>query len=82
MVNFQIIWILEIFFINFKSMVYPRYIKGTNGHKSFVIRSGKELENIMEELDDIKFYGQAKKEDTGERTLCCDYFKSRKSKNT
>ncbi len=50
--------------------VHPQYIKDTNGNKSLVILSTKEFDSIMEELEDIediKLYDDAKKNDTGER---------------
>ena len=64
--------------------VHPQYIKDANGKKSLVILPAKEFDTIMEELEeleDIKFYDKAKKEDTGERILFSDYLKSRKKKN-
>lgn len=54
------------------------------GNKSLVILSVKEFDwmlNVLEELEDIKLYDEAKKDDTGERVLFSDYLKSRKSKN-
>jgi hypothetical protein len=35
----------------------------------------------LEDLEDIKLYGKAKEEDTGERILFSDYLESRKKKN-
>ena len=35
----------------------------------------------MEELEDIRLYDQAKKEDNGERILFSEYLKNRKQKN-
>lgn len=64
--------------------VHPQYIKDTKGNKSLVVLSVHEFESIMEELDeleDIRLYDEAKKEDTGERMLFSDYLASRKSKN-
>lgn len=64
--------------------IHPQYIKDTNGKKSLVILSAKEFDTIMEELEeleDIKLYDEAKKEDTGERVLFSDYLKTRKAKN-
>jgi PHD/YefM family antitoxin component YafN of YafNO toxin-antitoxin module len=64
--------------------VHPQYIKDANGKKSLVILPAKEFDIIMEELEeleDIKLYDKAKKEDTGERILFSDYLKSRKKKN-
>ena len=55
-----------------KTMIelHPQYIKDANGNKSFVILPAKEFEILMEELDDIedvRLYDEAKKNDTGER---------------
>ena len=64
--------------------VHPQYINDTNGKKAMVILPVKEFENIMEQLEDledVKLYDQAKKEDTGERVLFSDYIKNRKQKN-
>ena len=50
--------------------VHPQYIKDTNGYKSLVILPAKEFDTLMEELEDIediKLYDEAKKNDTGER---------------
>ena len=50
--------------------VHPQYIKDNNGKKSFVILPAKEFDILlqsMEELDDIRLYDQAKKEDDGQR---------------
>jgi len=50
--------------------VHPQYIKDKNGKKSFVILPAKEFDILlqrMEELDDIRLYDQAKKEDDGQR---------------
>lgn len=50
--------------------VHPQYIKSSNGKKSFVILPAKEFDSMlesMEELEDIRLYDQAKKEDNGER---------------
>ncbi len=64
--------------------VNPQYIKDADGNKSLVVLPVKEFENIMEELEDledIRLYDKAKKEDTGERILFSDYLESRKKKN-
>ena len=64
--------------------IHPQYIKDTNGKKSLVILPVKEFDAIMEELEeleDIRLYDEAKKEDTGERILFFDYLKNRKKKN-
>jgi PHD/YefM family antitoxin component YafN of YafNO toxin-antitoxin module len=64
--------------------VHPQYIKDSNGKKSFVILPAKEFEVMienLEELEDIRLYDQAKKEDKGERILFSDYLKKRNKKN-
>lgn len=64
--------------------VHPQYIKDTNGNKSLVVLPVQEFESLMEELEeleDIRLYDEAKKEDTGERMLFSDYLNSRKAKN-
>ena len=63
--------------------VHPQYIKDANGNMSLFVLPVKEFNSIMEELEDIedvKLYDAAKKEDTGERMLFSDYLKSRKQK--
>ena len=64
--------------------VHPQYIKDANGQKTLVILSVKEFDTIideLEELEDIKLYDEAKKEDAGARILFSDYLKNRKKKN-
>ena len=64
--------------------VHPQYINDANGHKSLVILPTKEFDTIieeLEELEDIKLYDEAKKEDNGKRILFSDYLKKRKKKN-
>ncbi len=64
--------------------LHPQYIKDTNGDKSLVILSAKEFDSIMEELEDledVRLYDEAKKNDTGERILFSDYLNNRKHKN-
>lgn len=64
--------------------VHPQYIKDADGNKTLVVLPSKEFDTIMEELEeleDIKLYDEAKKEDTGDRILFSDYLKSRKNKN-
>ena len=49
--------------------LHPQYINDGNGRKAMVILPVKEFETIMEELEDIedvRLYDQAKKEDIGE----------------
>ncbi|MBK7340353.1 MAG: hypothetical protein IPJ64_10170 [Saprospiraceae bacterium] len=50
--------------------LHPQYIKDANGNKSMVILLAKEFDTLMEELEeleDIRLYDEAKKNDTGER---------------
>ena len=64
--------------------VHPQYIKDANGNKTMVVLPANEFDSIMEqleELDDIKLYDEAKKEDTGQRILFSDYLTKRKQKN-
>ncbi|OFY69312.1 MAG: hypothetical protein A3G23_02495 [Bacteroidetes bacterium RIFCSPLOWO2_12_FULL_37_12] len=64
--------------------IHPQYIQDANGNKSLVIIPAKEFDTIMEELEeleDIRLYDEAKKNDTGERILFSDYLKNRKKKN-
>ena len=64
--------------------VHPQYINDINGKKSMVILPVKEFETIMEELEDledVRLYDQAKKEDNGERILFSDYLKKRRQEN-
>ena len=58
--------------------VHPQYINDINGKKSMVILPVKEFEIIMEQLedlDDIRLYDEAKKNDTGERISMEETFK-------
>lgn len=64
--------------------LHPQFINDPKGNKSLVVLPAKEFDSIMEqleELEDIKLYDQAKKEDTGERILFSDYLKNRKLKS-
>jgi hypothetical protein len=67
--------------------IHPQYIKDTAG-KNLVILPQKEFDIIMEELEDIedvRLYDEAKKNDTGERIPMKEAFKiieaKRKKKN-
>lgn len=67
--------------------IHPQYIKDIHGNKSMVILPAKEFDTIMEELEDledIRLYDEAKKEDTGKRIPMEEAFKmiddKRKSK--
>ena len=46
--------------------LHPQYITDTAGN-SLVVLSQQEFNAIMEELEDIRMYGKAKKNDNGER---------------
>ncbi len=64
--------------------VTPQYITDNTGKKISVVLSMKDFKAIMEELEeleDIKLYDEAKKEDTGERISFSEYLKNRKAKN-
>ena len=64
--------------------LHPQFIKDTNGNNSMVILPTNEFEKIIEELEemeDIKLYEEAKKNDSGERIPFSDYLKNRKQKN-
>ncbi|MEP7197210.1 MAG: hypothetical protein ABI851_11880 [Saprospiraceae bacterium] len=57
---------------------HPQYIKDSNGNKSMVILSAEEFNILMEELEeleDIRLYDEAKKNDTGERIQMTEGFK-------
>lgn len=57
--------------------VHPQYIKDTAG-KNLVILPQNEFDDLMEELEeleDIRLYDEAKKNDTGERIPMEDAFK-------
>jgi hypothetical protein len=61
--------------------LHPQYITDKEGNKISVVLPINDFNSIMEELEeleDIKLYDEAKKEDTGERVLFSDYLKSRK----
>ncbi len=58
--------------------VHPQYIKDNNGKNSFVILPAKEFDTLlqnMEELEDIRLYDQAKKNDDGQRIPMEEAFK-------
>ncbi len=64
--------------------VQPQYITDHLGKKISVVLPVNDFKAIMdelEELEDIKLYDDAKKEDTSERILFSDYLKKRKAKN-
>jgi len=58
--------------------LHPQFIKDANGKKSMVVLSAKEFESIMEELEDIedvRLYDEAKKNDDGTRIPAEEVFK-------
>ncbi len=64
--------------------VHPLYITDNSGKKISVVLPVKEFNTLMEELEDledIRLYDEAKKEDDGKRILFSDYLKKRKSNN-
>lgn len=64
--------------------IHPQYIKDANGNNSLVVLSVQEFESLMEELEeleDIRLYDEAKKEDTGERILFSEYISRRKTRD-
>ena len=63
--------------------IHPQFITDTAGQK-LVVLPIQEFNSIMEELEDIediKLYDEAKKEDDGERISFEDYLKERKKSN-
>ena len=63
--------------------ITPQYIKDTAGRK-MVILPEKDFDRLideLEELEDIRLYDNAKKEDTGERISFSDYLQNRKKGN-
>jgi hypothetical protein len=57
--------------------VHPQYIKDAQGEKSMVILSAKEFDTIielLEDIEDIRLYDDAIKNDTGERIPMEDVF--------
>ena len=65
--------------------VHPQIIKDFNGNRSLVVLPAEEFDAIVEELEDmedVRLYVEAKKEDTGERISFSEYLKNRKAKKT
>ena len=59
--------------------VHPQFIKDANGEKSMVILPINEFDAIMEELEDmedVRLYDEAQKDDDGERILFSEYIKN------
>lgn len=64
--------------------IKPKYITDEKGKKISVVLPIKHYEALLEELEeleDIKLYDEAKREDDGDRILFSDYLKYRKLKN-
>lgn len=56
----------------------PQFINDAKGKRSFVILTAKEFDAIIEELEDVedvRLYNEAKKDDTGERIPLEEAFK-------
>jgi len=61
--------------------IHPQYITDHSGEKIFVVIPINEFNILieeLEELEDVRLYDEAKKEDNGERISLSDYLKSRK----
>ncbi|MEX0813838.1 MAG: hypothetical protein WD048_16590 [Chitinophagales bacterium] len=66
------------------SLPKPHYIKDDSGKKVAVVFSMNQYEKILEELEeleDVRVYDQAKKEDDGTRIPLKEYIKKRKARN-
>ena len=64
--------------------LHPQYIKDTTGTNTFVILPADEFETIIEELEDledVRLYDEAKKDDDGERILFSEYVKKKLRSN-
>ncbi|MBX7181474.1 MAG: hypothetical protein K1X82_05125 [Bacteroidia bacterium] len=63
--------------------INPQFIKDSAGN-TLVILPEKEFDSLLteiEDLEDIRAYDDAKKEDNGERILLSEYLNKRKEKN-
>lgn len=61
-----------------------QFVTDDHGKKLAVILPLKDYQKMIEELEDledIRLYDEAKKEDDGERILFSDYLKTRKATN-
>jgi PHD/YefM family antitoxin component YafN of YafNO toxin-antitoxin module len=61
-----------------------QFVTDDHGKKLAVILPIKDYEKMVEELEDledIRLYDEAKKEDDGKRILFSEYMKKRKAKN-
>lgn len=64
--------------------LHPQYITDQSGEKISVVIPIQEFNSLLEELEDledVRLYDEAKKEDDGERISFSDYLKSRKNVN-
>lgn len=64
--------------------LHPQYVTDKAGNKNAVLLPINEYNMLLEELDeldDIRLYDEAKKEDDGTRISFEDYIKQRKTKN-
>lgn len=62
--------------------IHPQYIVDSNGKRTSVVISIQEFKSILEQLEDVedvRLYDEAKKEDNGDRILFSDYLKNRKN---
>ena len=57
----------------------PRYITNLRGKKVSVILPIRAYERMVEDLEDIRLYDEAKRENNGEYILFSDYLKNRKN---
>lgn len=51
-------------------LIHPQYINDADGNRTLVVLPAKEFDTMieeLEELEDIRLYDDAKKNDTGER---------------
>lgn len=64
--------------------INPQYINDANGDRALVVLSIDEFDAIMEkleDLEDLKLYDEAKKEDSGQRLPFDQYLQSRKKRD-
>jgi hypothetical protein len=63
--------------------IHPQYIKDSTGKKMVVLLKNEfdTLLELLDELEDIRMYDEAKEKDSGKRINFSDYLKKRKDKN-
>ncbi|MBN7810479.1 hypothetical protein J0A68_05905 [Algoriphagus sp. H41] len=64
--------------------INPQYINDANGDRALVVLSIDEFDAIMEkleDLEDLRLYDEAKKEDSGQRLPFDQYLQSRKKRD-